>query len=71
MLPGDEILIDTDDGTAVYEVIVTERHEKTALADVENLWNAVPGRLVLITCFFEASGDTASDNMVIYAKLMN
>lgn len=68
VMPGDEILVDTSNGTAVYEIIATERHDKTALADLENVWTNAPGRLVIITCFFGADG-TAPDNMVLFARL--
>jgi hypothetical protein len=68
VMPGDEILVDTANGTAVYEVVSVERHDKTALADLANVWTSAPERLVLITCFFTAAGE-APDNMVVFARL--
>ncbi len=68
VMPGDELLVDTANGTAVYEVVAVERHDKTALADLEDVWTSSPGRLVLITCFFTAAGE-APDNMVVFARL--
>lgn len=67
-LPGDEVLIDTANGTVAYEIIATERHDKTALATVANVWENVPGRLVIITCLFQADRDVAPDNVVVFAQ---
>ncbi|GAA1322808.1 class F sortase [Leucobacter albus] len=71
VLPGDEIWLETATGTVVYETIAVERHERQRLADVDNVWTTAPGRLVLVTCFFEASTDTVSDNLVVFARALN
>ena len=68
LLPGDEIVVHTETGAVVYEVVTSERREKSALADWELLWNAAPGRLVLITCLFDSAGSTVSDNVVVFAR---
>ena len=67
-LPGDEIIVTTEHGRVPYEIVSTQRHDKTALADLEDVWEPKAGRLVLITCFFAAAGDTAPDNMVLFAR---
>lgn len=68
VLPGDEIIVATEQGSVPYEVVATERHDQTALSDLEDVWTNEPGRLVLITCFFAAESDIASDNMVLFAR---
>ncbi|MBL3698289.1 class F sortase [Leucobacter luti] len=68
LMPGDEILLATETGTVAYEVIGSERHEKTRLAELENVWESDPGRLVLITCLFQADRDLAPDNVVVFAR---
>lgn len=68
VLPGDELLVDTETGTAVYEVIAVELHARTALAEVADVWTRAPGRLVLVTCFFDEQG-RVSDNLVMFARL--
>ncbi|UOQ59877.1 class F sortase [Leucobacter rhizosphaerae] len=68
VLPGDEIIVRTETGAVVYEVVSTERREQSALAEWELLWSNVPGRLVLITCLFDATGSTVSDNVVVFAR---
>ncbi|MGO1801842.1 MAG: class F sortase [Microbacteriaceae bacterium] len=66
---GDEILVDTENGTVVYLIQALERHPKTELADIENLWTPSPGRLVIVTCYYDGTAGTAPDNFVVYARL--
>lgn len=68
VLPGDEIRVENESGLVSYEVVAVERHNRQNLAEIENVWANVPGRLVLITCFFEAQSDTVSDNLVVFAR---
>lgn len=68
VLPGDEVVVATEKGEVPYEVVSTERHDRTALADLEDVWTGEPGRLVLITCFFAPDRDVAPDNMVLFAR---
>ncbi len=68
VLPGDEIRIENEAGLVSYDVVAVERHDRRSLADIENVWKPVPGRLVLITCFFESQSDAVSDNLVIFAR---
>lgn len=67
-LPGDEVLVETAGGTVAYEIVATERHDKTALAELASVWENVPGRLVIITCLFQADRDLAPDNIVVFAR---
>ncbi|GAB3598224.1 class F sortase [Microbacterium tumbae] len=66
---GDEILLDTENGTVVYLVQALERHPKTELADVADLWTSSPGRLVLLTCYYVDGASSAPDNFVVYARI--
>lgn len=70
VLPGDEVTLDTDTGTVTYEVIAVERHNRQRLSELESVWTNAPGRLVLITCFFERSTDEISDNLVVFARAL-
>ncbi|WP_157502386.1 class F sortase [Leucobacter celer] len=66
--PGDEIVVRTEEGAVLYEVLATERQDKTAITDLETVWRNEPGRLVIITCFFAASRTEAPDNLIVYAR---
>ncbi len=52
--PGDVVEVSTPGGTVDYTVERTERYGKDELAGAADIWAAVPGRLVLITCFQRA-----------------
>lgn len=71
VLPGDEVIVATEEGSVPYEIVATERHDRAALSDLEEVWTGEPGRLVLITCFFASDQDVASDNMVLFAEQMD
>ncbi|MDT0276001.1 class F sortase [Blastococcus goldschmidtiae] len=64
---GDEIEIRTAGGTVTYTVEATTRYDKDQLAGVADVWESVPGRLVLITCFQRADGRAATENLVVFA----
>ena len=66
---GDELLVDTEEGTVVYLVQALKRYDKTELPDIDDLWTTSPGRLVLITCYYEQGATSAPDNFVVYARL--
>lgn len=68
LLPGDEIMLTTEKTTVTYQVTDTQRHHRTQLANVDGVWENQPGRLVLITCFFDPNLDIAPDNMVVFAE---
>lgn len=68
LLPGDEIVVENENGTVLYEVVSTDRQAKTAVPELETVWRAEPGRLVIITCFFNASRTATPDNMIVYAR---
>ena len=65
--PGDPIDVRTADGTVTYTVERTQRYEKKALAEAADVWEAAPGRLVLITCFQRGGGRT-TENLVVFAE---
>lgn len=66
VVAGDRIEVDTARGTAVYAVDGTDRYPKGALAGADEVWRAVPDRLVLITCFQRVRGRSL-DNLVVSA----
>jgi sortase (surface protein transpeptidase) len=63
---GDVVEVATPDGTATYTVQRTERVAKGALPSAQDVWEAVPGRLVLITCFQHRG--KATENLVVFAS---
>lgn len=66
---GDEIVVTTENGAVVYLVQAVRYHAKTALPEVADVWAPSPGRLVLITCAYDGSNATASDNLVVFARI--
>jgi hypothetical protein len=54
-----------------YQVVSTARYPKGTLADVAEVWQKVPGRLVLITCFQLDTGARSRDNLVVTAQLVD
>ena len=65
---GDTVDVRTPNGTVTYTVERTQRYRKNALADAAEVWEASPGRLVLITCFQRADGRVATENLVVVAQ---
>lgn len=60
---GERVTLTTDDGTIDYVVDSVTTHDKDSLKD-SDIWNVVPNRLVLISCFTE---DLWGKNVVITA----
>jgi hypothetical protein len=65
---GDVIEVETPRGTVSYTVERTQRYGKNQLAGAEEVWEAVPGRLVLITCFQRTDGRATTENFVVFAQ---
>ncbi len=65
---GDVIEVSTPQGTVDYTVERTERYAKGELDDATEVWEAVPGRLVLITCFQRGGGRASTENLVVFAE---
>ena len=57
----------TTDGTVGYTVERTQRYDEKSLDDAADLWEASPGRLVLITCF-QRGRPTTTENLVVFAE---
>jgi len=68
--PGAEVVVTTAAGRLTYAVQSTHRYPKGTLADEDEVWRIVPGRLVLITCFQRNDGGASRDNLVVYADLV-
>jgi hypothetical protein len=64
---GDAVLVTTPEGVATYAVTGTAGYVKTTLGEREELWQAMPGRLVLITCF-QLNDAGATENYIVYAE---
>jgi sortase (surface protein transpeptidase) len=65
---GDVVEVRTPQGTASYTVDHTRRYGKNELPGASDVWEAVPGRLVLITCFQRADGRHSTENLVVFAE---
>lgn len=65
---GDVIEVSTPEGTVSYTVERTERYAKGELAEATEVWEAAPGRLVLITCFQRGGGRASNENLVVFAE---
>jgi hypothetical protein len=64
---GDVVEVSTPGGTVTYTVERTQRYDKDELPDAAEVWEAVPGRLVLITCTQE-DGGRSTENLVVVAR---
>ncbi|MGY1593059.1 class F sortase [Geodermatophilus sp. SYSU D00708] len=65
---GDVVEVRTPEGTVHYTVQRTERYAKDELPGATEVWEASPGRLVLITCFQRGGGRASTENMVVFAE---
>ncbi|MDP9430394.1 MAG: class F sortase [Actinomycetota bacterium] len=65
---GDVIEVSTPQGTVNYTVERTERYGKGELPGATEVWEASPGRLVLITCFQRGGGRASTENLVVFAE---
>ena len=63
---GDVVEVSTPSGTVRYTVERTQRYAKDELAGAADVWEADPGRLVLITCF-QRAGKASTENLVVVA----
>ncbi|WP_448638308.1 class F sortase [Geodermatophilus sp. URMC 63] len=68
LIPGDVVEVSTPEGTVDYTVERTERVAKGELPDAADVWEAVPGRLVLVTCFQRDTTHAATENLVVFAR---
>jgi sortase (surface protein transpeptidase) len=65
---GDVVQVSTPHGTVRYTVESTRRYGKDELPRAAEVWAAVPGRLVLITCFQRTDGRASTENLVVVAE---
>ena len=68
---GERVVLTQDGRTFTYEVTSSRRYPKGSLAEQEEVWQKVPGRLVLITCFQRNDGAASRDNLVVVAELVD
>lgn len=69
LLTGDEIIVETEAGEVVYQVLSAEYYARGEVENIPKIWEDVPGRLVLVTCLFNENGERLDQNVVIYARL--
>jgi hypothetical protein len=68
LVQGDALEVVTPQGTVVYTVERTQRYGKDELPGASEVWEAVPGRLILITCFQRSDGHPSTENLVVFAQ---
>lgn len=66
---GQKVLVTTPEGGYSYTVTGSARYVKTDILGARKLWEAVPGRLVLVTCFQYNHRAESDQNFVVYAQL--
>lgn len=64
---GDAIEVTTPEGVTRYLVTAVQNYDKKAVVDETELWQDVPGRLVLVACWYNGA-DPATANLVVYAQ---
>lgn len=65
---GDALDVQTVDNVFRYTITAVARYDKTTVEQQQELWQNVPGRLVIVACQY--NGDSSStENLVIYAQL--
>ena len=64
---GDAIEVTTPEGVTAYTITSVQNYDKHAVPDETELWQDVPGRLVLVACWYNGA-DPATANMVVYAE---
>ncbi|MCZ2828600.1 class F sortase [Modestobacter sp. VKM Ac-2986] len=67
LVPGDVVSVSTPEGTVDYTVERTARYAADALAGATEVWEAVPGRLVLITCLTPLGSGATTEDLVVFA----
>ncbi|MFQ1000747.1 class F sortase [Modestobacter sp. SSW1-42] len=65
--PGDVVSVSTPGGTVDYTVDRTARYDADDLAGATDVWEAVPGRLVLITCLTPLGSGATTEDLVVFA----
>lgn len=70
LAPGDVVEVSTPTGAVGYAVQRTERYAKGELSGAAEVWEAAPGRLVLITCLQRGDGRASSENLVVFAEAL-
>lgn len=65
---GDVVTVATPGGSVDYTVESTRRYAKGELPGAGEVWDVVPGRLVLITCFQRDDGQASTENFVVVAS---
>ena len=68
---GETVVLTQDGQRFTYRVTSSRRYPKGTLAEQDEVWRRVPGRLVLITCFQRNDGAASRDNLVVVAELVD
>ncbi|MGV9669312.1 class F sortase [Gordonia sp. NPDC003504] len=67
--PGAEVRLGTTAGDLIYQVDATATYTKSQLEQYDEVWQSIPGRLILVTCHLDADGNPTDDNLLVYASL--
>ena len=66
---GDVLVVTAPEGSYRYIVTKTALYDKVTLGEQTEMWERVPGRLALVTCFQYNGGTSSTQNFVVYAQL--
>jgi hypothetical protein len=67
--PGGQIVIQTAEGRSTYTVDRAWTVPRVQIVEDDELFAAVPGRLVLVGCYLRPDGLPQTDNVVVVATL--
>ncbi|NYE74754.1 sortase domain-containing protein [Microlunatus parietis] len=66
---GQSIMVGTENGTLTYRVQATKMYPKNEIQRADEVYESVPGRLVLVGCYLNADGSKQDLNFVVFAQL--
>ncbi|MFC7620810.1 class F sortase [Microlunatus sp. GCM10028923] len=66
---GQSIIVETESGSLTYQVQATKMYPKNEIQRADEVYETVPGRLVLVGCYLNADGSKQDLNFVVFAQL--
>jgi hypothetical protein len=68
---GQSIFADTERGRLDYRVEATRMYPKNQIQQADEVYESVPGRLILVGCYLNADGSKQDLNFVVFAQLVS
>lgn len=66
---GQSIIVDTKQGKINYRVEATRMYPKNEIQQADEVYDSVPGRLILVGCYLNADGTRQDMNFVVFAQV--